>query len=517
METSLSEQLRKRIQELEAGQARLKQELRKLTLDEARPDLGCINQEPPSISSQSSRLSDSRAKGGGSGVQDGTLGAIRTRVHPEDFVILRFLEVENRSAEIILYGYSVSEVLGQNVLQLLTCDRDKDEARHVINMITLGETWSGTISVMNKLGRRFAIFVTNSPINDDKGNFLGVVGVVVDSQSFLRKTPFPSLETCPSSRQPKTVTSTKNHINSQKPPQVVVSTKIWNMASKITNKVRSKLKTNENTMEHEVRLRDSRHFDQGEFSRESGSEGVGKIEIHKIIASRAESLIKKKRTVMESNRSGDEASGPRFSTINASSTSSGRCTGSTSTSSCPHKFDIGVDPVHYDILWEDLKLGEQIGTGSCGIVYHGFWCGSDVAVKVFSKFDHSDDLLHSFRQEVLLMKRLRHPNVLLFMGATTGSHGFGYCTRYYLHLCNPPIVHRDLKSSNLKVGDFGLSRIKHATFLTTKSGNGTPQWMAPEVMRDEPSDEKSDVYSFGVILWELATQKIPWDTLNSFQ
>ncbi|KAI3965827.1 hypothetical protein MKX01_010784 [Papaver californicum] len=95
----------------------------------------------------------------------------------------------------------------------------------------------------------------------------------------------------------------------------------------------------------------------------------------------------------------------------------------------------------------------------------------------------------------------------------------------YLHLCNPPIVHRDLKSSNLlvdknwtvKVGDFGLSRIKHATFLTTKSGKGTAEWMAPEVIRDESSDEKSDVYSFGVIMWELATQKIPWDTLNSFQ
>ena len=32
-----------------------------------------------------------------------------------------------------------------------------------------------------------------------------------------------------------------------------------------------------------------------------------------------------------------------------------------------------------------------------------------------------------------------------------------------------------------------------------------PEWMAPEVLRDEPSNEKSDVYSFGVILWELMT------------
>lgn len=95
----------------------------------------------------------------------------------------------------------------------------------------------------------------------------------------------------------------------------------------------------------------------------------------------------------------------------------------------------------------------------------------------------------------------------------------------YLHHRNPPIVHRDLKSSNLlvdkswtvKVGDFGLSKLKDATFLTTKSGRGTPQWMAPEVLRDEPLTEKSDVYSFGVILWELMTESIPWNKLNPLQ
>lgn len=41
--------------------------------------------------------------------------------------------------------------------------------------------------------------------------------------------------------------------------------------------------------------------------------------------------------------------------------------------------------------------------------------------------------------------------------------------------------------------------------------------MAPEVLRDEQSNEKSDVYSFGVILWELATLQQPWSSLNPAQ
>lgn len=41
--------------------------------------------------------------------------------------------------------------------------------------------------------------------------------------------------------------------------------------------------------------------------------------------------------------------------------------------------------------------------------------------------------------------------------------------------------------------------------------------MAPEVLRDEQSNEKSDIYSFGIILWELATLQQPWGNLNPAQ
>ncbi|MFS7923944.1 putative protein kinase TKL-CTR1-DRK-2 family [Helianthus anomalus] len=41
--------------------------------------------------------------------------------------------------------------------------------------------------------------------------------------------------------------------------------------------------------------------------------------------------------------------------------------------------------------------------------------------------------------------------------------------------------------------------------------------MAPEVLRNEPSNEKSDVFSFGIILWELVTQRVPWSNMNPLQ
>nr|GEZ56931.1 PAS domain-containing protein tyrosine kinase family protein [Tanacetum cinerariifolium] len=152
-------------------------------------------------------------------------------------------------------------------------------------------------------------------------------------------------------------------------------------------------------------------------------------------------------------------------------------------------FDVDIDYLDVEISWDYLIIREQIGQGSCGIAYHASWYGSDVAVKLFTKLEYPGDIILSFRKEVSLMKRLRHPNILLFMGA---AHGMNY-----LHHHQPPIIHRDLTSSNLlvdknrtvKVGDFGLSRIKQETYLNMKTGKGTPQWMAPEVLRNKQANE----------------------------
>ncbi|KAJ4834286.1 copper transport protein ctr1 [Turnera subulata] len=223
--------------------------------------------------------------------------------------------------------------------------------------------------------------------------------------------------------------------------------------------------------------------------------------------------------------------------------------------------DLSLDVDDLDIPWSDLVLKERIGAGSFGTVHRADWHGSDVAVKILMEQDFHAERFKEFLREVAIMKRLRHPNIVLFMGAVTQPPNLSIVTEYlsrgslyrllhksgarealderrrlgmaydvakgmnYLHKRNPPIVHRDLKSPNLlvdkkytvKVCDFGLSRLKANTFLSSKSAAGTPEWMAPEVLRDEPSNEKSDVYSFGVILWELATLQQPWGNLNPAQ
>ncbi|KAK6787573.1 hypothetical protein RDI58_016098 [Solanum bulbocastanum] len=290
----------------------------------------------------------------------------------------------------------------------------------------------------------------------------------------------------------------------------------------------------------------------------------------------------------------------------AGANSEGERVSDKSTGNDSAKSDVILDDVaDCEIPWEDIALGERIGLGSYGEVYRGEWHGTEVAVKKFLDQDITGESLEEFRSEfcciiteagnilvpehrsasssdvllslisglqfdlyslyssvvckVRIMKRLRHPNVVLFMGAVTRSPHLSIVTEFlhrgslyrlihrpnnqlderrrlrmaldaargmnYLHNCTPMIVHRDLKSPNLlvdknwvvKVCDFGLSRMKHSTFLSSRSTAGTAEWMAPEVLRNEPSNEKCDVYSFGVILWELCTLQQPWGGMNPMQ
>ncbi|KAK8969253.1 Serine/threonine-protein kinase CTR1 [Platanthera guangdongensis] len=214
-----------------------------------------------------------------------------------------------------------------------------------------------------------------------------------------------------------------------------------------------------------------------------------------------------------------------------------------------------------EISWDELEIKERIGAGSFGTVFRAEWHGSEIAVKVLADQDFHEDRIKEFLREVAIMNRVRHPNLVLFMGAVTERPHLSIVTEYlprgslyrlinkaaageifdkrrrlhmaldvakainYLHCLNPPVVHLDLKSPNLlvdknwsvKVCDFGLSRLMANTFIASTSIAGTPEWMAPEFLRGEPTNEKSDVFSFGVILWELLTMQQPWRGLGPAQ
>lgn len=202
-----------------------------------------------------------------------------------------------------------------------------------------------------------------------------------------------------------------------------------------------------------------------------------------------------------------------------------------------------------EIPFDELQYDRKLSEGGYGIVYRGRWKHTVVAIKEIKKEIIEQDKLEEFKNECAVMEVIRHPNIVLFLGACTKAPNLcivlEYCSRgslwsllhdvqikmsweyrkkfaldiargvYYLHTNKQPILHRDLKSLNVlldhalncKLADFGWTRVM-AKEMTSKIG--TYQWMAPEVINGYKYTQKADVFSFGIILWELATRKPPY-------
>ncbi|KAJ1255494.1 hypothetical protein BS78_05G243100 [Paspalum vaginatum] len=643
-----AEELLRKIRDLEDGQAELKREISKLVPErqaaQAQPHPSLRRPPPPArravaaLPTSSSRLQ----RVGRVGLTDRqhirALHALGQAVHiiaPGGKLLYW-----NRYAE-QMYGYSTSEAVGHDAVELLVHPDDADAANNIIGNIFMGKCWRGKFPVKKKSGERFFIVANNTPLYDDDGSLVGLICLSIDTRilediigpsTSMKSYTYPAKPCFQVNNRPKcSVLNRCSSSESQQPLQSSIASKITTLATKVTSRVRCRIKTGLNCNEQyggsdgQYSEDDSKEdmtcsgtnsprgdLFYGAFVRENspressktGSDdyGEGDERLCKISSGAEELLAKKgiswpwkghkhngpgkshtnpshfydKQENDQMHQAGPESIViPDYQDFDSAQESKYEVTGSwwsfnndslgtigssiSTNSSGIERADHEADCLDYEILWEDLVIGEQVGQGSCGTVYHAQWYASDVAVKVFSKQEYSEEMIDTFRQEVSLMKKLRHPNIILFMGAVASPERLSIITEFlprgslfrllqknsakldprrrvhmaidiargmnYLHHRNPPVVHRDLKSSNLlvdknwnvKVADFGLSRLKLETFLRTKTGKGTPQWMAPEVLRNEPSDEKSDVYSYGVILWELATQKIPWDNLNTMQ
>ncbi|KAI3744133.1 hypothetical protein L1987_57209 [Smallanthus sonchifolius] len=190
-----------------------------------------------------------------------------------------------------------------------------------------------------------------------------------------------------------------------------------------------------------------------------------------------------------------------------------------------------------------------IGKGAFGIVFSGLIGDTRAAVKMLS--ESSAQGYKEFQAEVSLLMSVHHKNITSLVGycdegshkgiiyeymanGNLGMHLFdqsrnvlswkkrlqiGYDAaqglEYMHHGCKPPIVHRDVKCSNIllneklqaKLADFGLSKAfttEGATHMSTIIA-GTPGYLDPEYYTTNRLTEKSDVYSFGVVLLELIT------------
>nr|P27966.1 RecName: Full=Serine/threonine-protein kinase-transforming protein Rmil [Rous-associated virus type 1]AAA42549.1 Rmil [Rous-associated virus type 1] len=212
--------------------------------------------------------------------------------------------------------------------------------------------------------------------------------------------------------------------------------------------------------------------------------------------------------------------------------------------------------------WEipdgQITVGQRIGSGSFGTVYKGKWHG-DVAVKMLNVTAPTPQQLQAFKNEVGVLRKTRHVNILLFMGYSTkpqlaivtqwceGSSLYHHLhiieTKFemiklidiarqtaqgmdYLHAKS--IIHRDLKSNNIflhedltvKIGDFGLATVKSrwSGSHQFEQLSGSILWMAPEVIRMQdknPYSFQSDVYAFGIVLYELMTGQLPYSNINN--
>ncbi|KAJ7533887.1 hypothetical protein O6H91_13G069200 [Diphasiastrum complanatum] len=216
-----------------------------------------------------------------------------------------------------------------------------------------------------------------------------------------------------------------------------------------------------------------------------------------------------------------------------------------------------LDYATLEAATQGFSSASLLGEGGFGSVYKAKLSnGCYAAVKKL--FSEGLQAKEDFQAEIELMERVRHPNLLSFIGFS--SHEEQHLLVYelmengslYDHLqgplqgsgltwnlrlkialdaakglehlhdhCNPPVIHRDFKSSNIlldqnfsaKLSDFGLALSMLGDMQKGESLQlqGTFGYIAPEYILTGVLTEKSDVYAYGVVLLELITGRRPID------
>lgn len=207
-----------------------------------------------------------------------------------------------------------------------------------------------------------------------------------------------------------------------------------------------------------------------------------------------------------------------------------------------------------DIKEIDFHDQDKVAQGGLGVLYKGTWRGCEVAVKrpVDPRAALDANLKEDFRRECIILGEVRHPNVVLLLGASLQGSNLCLVLEWcdggnlhelihhpaeplnkvekrnllaglaaavaWLHTSSPAIIHRDIKPHNVlvdglrsvaKLCDFGLA-IRNSEVANTRSDAGTPQYMSPELYRGECCSTESDVYAIGMTIWEAAAEEYPF-------
>ena len=212
-----------------------------------------------------------------------------------------------------------------------------------------------------------------------------------------------------------------------------------------------------------------------------------------------------------------------------------------------------MDPYIGKTLGNRYEILERIGTGGMAMVYKAkcHYLNRLVAVKILKTDLAQDaDFRRRFNTESQAVALLSHPNIVSVYDVSKGGdveyivmelmdgitlkqymekrghlswreslHFITQIMRALQHAHSRDVVHRDIKPQNmmvlrdgsLKVTDFGIACLGNAAQTLTQEALGSVHYISPEQAKGERSSARSDIYSAGVVLYEMLTNRLPFE------
>ena len=199
------------------------------------------------------------------------------------------------------------------------------------------------------------------------------------------------------------------------------------------------------------------------------------------------------------------------------------------------------------------EILERIGTGGMAVVYKAkcHRLNRLVALKILkSDLAQDEDFRRRFNAESQAVAQLSHPNIVSVYDVSRGGdteyivmelidgitlkqymekrgqlnwreslHFITQIMRGLSHAHSRGIVHRDIKPQNVmvlrdgsvKVADFGIACLENSAQTLTQEALGSVHYISPEQARGERTDARSDIYSAGVVMYEMLTERLPFE------